>query len=130
MIVMCYVNKKTLPAAALHGLIVDVHTALVGLAAPVASAVEDEVGKPTPAQIKKSIKPDALISFIDGKPYKTLKRHLVRHGLNPNGYRTRYGLPSDYPMTSSDYSAKRSDLARATGLGQQRRTWPKKAGAE
>jgi predicted transcriptional regulator len=37
-----------------------------------------EIAKPTPAQIKKSVTPDALISFVDGKPYRTLKRSAVR----------------------------------------------------
>jgi len=30
-------------------------------------------------------------------------------------------LPRDYPMTAASYSAQRSELARALGLGQQRR---------
>lgn len=126
-IIKSYVQKNTLPVAALPGLIVEVHAAVMGLAVPSASASKEMVEKPTPAQIKKSIKPDALISFLDGKPYKTLKRHLSLHGFDPLSYRARYGLPSDYPMTAPSYSERRSELARATGLGQQRRTWPGKA---
>jgi len=30
-------------------------------------------------------------------------------------------LPRDYPSTAASYSAQRSELARALGLGQQRR---------
>ncbi|WP_238231574.1 MULTISPECIES: MucR family transcriptional regulator [Methylobacterium] len=41
---------------------------------------EAEVDKPTPAQVRKSITPDALVSFVDGKSHKTLKRHLGKHG--------------------------------------------------
>jgi predicted transcriptional regulator len=33
--------------------------------------------------------------MIDGKPYKTLKRHLSTHGLTPQQYRERYGLRPD-----------------------------------
>ena len=73
------------------------------------------------AEIRKSITPDALISFIDGKPYKTLKRHLTTHGLDPAGYRAKYGLPADYPIVSEKYSAARSELARMLGLGQSRK---------
>lgn len=73
------------------------------------------------AEIRKSITPDALISFIDGKPYKTLKRHLTTHGLDPAGYRAKYGLPADYPIVSEKYSAARSELARTLGLGQSRK---------
>ncbi len=67
------------------------------------------------------MKPDALISFIDGKPYKTLRRHLTAHGLSMEEYRARYGLPNDYPSVSANYSAARSALAKGIGLGQQRR---------
>ncbi|MCJ2012053.1 MucR family transcriptional regulator, partial [Methylobacterium sp. J-076] len=49
--------------------------------------------------------------FLDGKPYKTLKRHLRSHGLDPAAYRERYGLPLDYPMVASNYSAQRSELS-------------------
>lgn len=119
-LVSAYVSNNSLPAADLPGLLVQVHAALSGLSAPVA-APEDSVEKATPTQIKKSITPDALISFIDGKPYKTLKRHLSTHGLDFEAYRARYGLPADYPTVSANYSAARSALAKDLGLGQQRR---------
>lgn len=69
-------------------------------------------------QIKKSITPEGLISFMDGKRYKTLKRHLTTHGLSPESYRVRFGLPHDYPMVASDYAAQRSALAKSIGLGR------------
>ncbi len=119
-LVSAYVSNNSLPSAELAGLITQVHAALVSLSAPQA-AKEEEVERATPAQVKKSITPDALISFIDGKPYKTLKRHLTTHGLDIEGYRRRYGLPADYPTVSSNYSAARSALAKDLGLGQQRR---------
>ena len=68
---------------------------------------------PRPAQIRKSITPDALISFIDGKPYKTLKRHLTGNGMTIEQYRERFGLPRDYPSTAASYSAQRSALAKS-----------------
>ena len=119
-LVSAYVSNNSLPSPELAGLIVQVHAALVALSAPQAPK-EEEVERATPAQVKKSITPDALISFIDGKPYKTLKRHLTTHGLDIEGYRRRYGLPADYPTVSSNYSAARSALAKDLGLGQQRR---------
>lgn len=76
-----------------------------------------EVTALTPAQIRKSVRDDAIVSFIDGKPYKSLKRHLTAHGLDPAGYRQRFGLGSDYPMTAPAYSRQRSALARGMGLG-------------
>ncbi len=69
------------------------------------------------SQIRKSITPDALISFEDNRPYRTLKRHLTAKGLTPNAYREKWGLPADYPMTSASYSAARSIMARSIGLG-------------
>ena len=60
-----------------------------------------------------------MISFIDGKPYKTLKRHLSKHGLSVEEYKAKFGLPKDYPTTAADYSAKRSEMAKSLGLGRQ-----------
>ncbi len=66
----------------------------------------------------KSITPDALISFIDGKPYKTLRRHLTARGFDPETYRKRYGLPADYPMVAPSYSARRSEISRDNSFGR------------
>ena len=125
-LVAAYVSNNNVPVSELPNVIASVHAAFAGLAN---GAAVEEAGpeKATPAQIKKSITPDALISFIDGKRYKTLKRHLTTKGLTMEGYRALYGLPSDYPSTSASYSAQRSELARALGLGQQRRKAAPKA---
>ncbi|WP_336492152.1 MucR family transcriptional regulator [Methylobacterium nigriterrae] len=118
-IVSAYVSNNPVPVAELPPLIASVHTALHGLAssAPQTGA-EEEVQTATPSQVRRSITPDALISFIDGKPYKTLKRHLTGHGLDPYSYRARFGLPADYPMVAANYAAQRSELAKAIGLGR------------
>ena len=119
-IVSAYVSNNSVRPADIAELIASTHTALAGLshgAAAAAPAVE----KLTPSQIRKSITPDALISFIDGKPYKTLKRHLTGNGMTIEEYRERYGLPRDYPSTAASYSAQRSALAKSLGLGNQRR---------
>ncbi len=62
---------------------------------------------------------DHIISMIDGKPYKTLRRHLSRHGLSPQEYRDRYGLKSDYPMVAPAYADMRRDMAKKIGLGRR-----------
>jgi predicted transcriptional regulator len=117
-IVSAYTANNSIPPSELPSLIGSVHAALTRLVnGP--SSTEPKIEKPTPAEIRKSIKPDALISFIDHKPYKTLKRHLTGHGLDPHSYRERYGLPRDYPMVTANYAAQRAELARASGLGQQ-----------
>src|SRR4051812_27530576 len=93
-----------------------------------ASAVppaQDETPQPeyTPAVgARKSLSSkDHIISMIDGKPYKTLRRHLSGHGLTPQEYRQRYGLKPDYPMVSETYSQARRDMAKKIGLGQKGR---------
>lgn len=83
--------------------------------------VDDGPPKPTAKQIEQSITPDHLISFEDGKPYKTLRRHLALYGMTPDDYRAKWGLGPDYPMTAPSYSARRSALARALGLGLRHR---------
>jgi predicted transcriptional regulator len=119
-IVSAYVSKNSVRPTDLGELITTVHQTLKGLGGPVEPSVE-QVQKPTSAQIKRSITPDSLISFEDGKPYKTLRRHLTIRGLTPEAYREKHGLPRDYPMTSATYSAQRSELARSVGLGNHRK---------
>ncbi|RYG27840.1 MAG: transcriptional regulator [Burkholderiales bacterium] len=98
------------------------HTALRSLSAPGASR---EVAAPAPeyqpaVTVKRSLaSKEHLISLIDGKPYKTLKRHLSTHGLTPAQYRERYGLKADYPMVAESYGAMRRDLAKRIGLGRK-----------
>jgi predicted transcriptional regulator len=119
-IVSAYVSNNPVPPTELPALIAQVHSAVanLGTATAVGAAASDaEVAKPTPAQIRKSIRDDGIVSFIDGKVYKTLKRHLTAHGFDPRAYRERYGLPADYPMVAPSYAAQRSVLARASGLG-------------
>jgi predicted transcriptional regulator len=67
------------------------------------------------ARIRKSIMPDALISFEDNKPYKTLWRHLAARGLSPEEYRLKWGLPNDYPMAARSYRQRSASLAEAPG---------------
>ncbi|AWN42523.1 MucR family transcriptional regulator [Methylobacterium durans] len=117
-LVSAYVANNPVPPAELPALIARVHAALDGLASGLRHLPADEQPKPTPTQVRRSVTPDALISFLDGKPYKTLKRHLAKHGLEPNSYRERYGLPRDYPMVCPNYSEQRSALARNLGLGR------------
>ncbi|WHQ70392.1 MucR family transcriptional regulator [Methylorubrum extorquens] len=120
-IVAAYVSNNSVPASDLPTLLLQVHGAFVSLSATPAAEAGSEIEKPTPAQIKKSVTPDALISFVDGRPYRTLKRHLSVHGLTIEGYRARYGLPSDYPSVAANYSASRSALAKQLGLGNPRK---------
>jgi predicted transcriptional regulator len=86
-----------------------------------ATTAEEPASDYTPAvSVRKSLaSKDHLISLIDGKPYKTLRRHLAGHGLTPDEYRQRFGLKSDYPMVAENYSQARRDMAKKIGLGRK-----------
>ncbi|MDO9428555.1 MAG: MucR family transcriptional regulator [Methylobacterium sp.] len=122
-VVSAYLSNNAIQAAELPVLIRNVCVALMDLGDRDArgDASEDKFEKLKPAQIRKSITPDGLVSFIDGKSYKTLKRHLTKHGLDPDTYRERFGLPMDYPMVAPSYAANRSALAIASGFGTKDR---------
>jgi predicted transcriptional regulator len=115
-VVASYLQKNRVAENDLPGLIRSVYGAITGMGAP-AEPEAEAVAKPTATQIRKSITPDGLISFIDKKSYKTLKRHLATAGFTPDSYRERHGLPKDYPMVAASYSAARSAMAKANGLG-------------
>ena len=98
------------------------HQAVVSLSEAPAEQPEGEPARThEPAvTVRKSLSsPDHIISLIDGKPYKTLRRHLSRHGMTPEQYRERYGLKKDYPMVAPAYAETRRDLAKKIGLGRK-----------
>src|SRR5215207_7467742 len=119
-LVSAYVSHNALPASDLPSLIDAVHTTLRQVSSSKAEQ-PTEMPKP-PVPIKTSITSDYLISLEDGKPYRSLTRHLAKRGLTPDAYRRKWGLPPSYPMVAPNYAQRRSELAKALGLGQQRRT--------
>lgn len=115
-IAAAYVTHNSIAASDVPTLITSIHGALCG--ATVMKPAEPEY---VPAiDPKKSIKPGHIVSLIDGRPYKMLRRHLATNGLTPEEYRARYGLPADYPMVARDYAEKRRQLAKDIGLGTAR----------
>lgn len=117
-IVSAFVANNKLAAAELPEIIASVHAALRGLSDQ-ATAEPEKLVPIVP--IKKTITADYLISLEDGRRYKSLKRHLSGRGLTPPEYREKWGLARDYPMVAPNYAKQRSELAKALGLGQQRR---------
>jgi predicted transcriptional regulator len=111
-----YVANNSVASEDLAGLIQSTRAALSG-----ATASEPEAPTFTPAVgIRKSLSSRThIISLIDGKPYKALKRHLGTHGLTPAEYRERYNLPKDYPLVAPDYSEQRRATAARIGLGRK-----------
>ncbi|WP_174301364.1 MucR family transcriptional regulator [Caulobacter sp. S45] len=117
-IVSAYVSNNSVESGELASLINQVHQALTQAAEGKPAEPEPP---PTPAvPVKKSITPEYLISLEDGRKYKSLKRHLSTRGMSPDDYRTKWGLPKDYPMVAASYSAQRSSLAKSLGLGRAR----------
>ncbi len=95
-------------------------SALLGAGAQ-AATTDAPASDYTPAvSARKSLaSKDHIISMIDGKPYKTLRRHLATNGLTPAEYRERYGLKADYPMVAENYSESRRAMAKKIGLGRK-----------
>ena len=115
-IVSAYVSNNNISAAELPALIKATYTALIRAGA---AHAPEPVKLTPPVPIKKSITHDHLISLEDGKPYKSLKRHLATLGLTPEDYRAKWGLAKDYPMVAAAYSEQRSNLAKSLGLGRK-----------
>ena len=111
-------ERNSIATNDLPGLIASVHRAIATVGQDAAPAA-DELRKTTTAQVRKSITPEALISFEDGKPYRLLKRHLGTRGLTPAEDREKWELPADYPMVAPAYAEKRSEFAKAAGLGRK-----------
>ncbi len=72
------------------------------------------------APVRKSVFPDHIVCLEDGQKLKTLKRHLrASHGMTPDEYRQKWGLPASYPMVAPNYASFRSSMAKQLGLGRK-----------
>ncbi len=116
-IVMAFVAHNSVPVADVPGLLKSVHAMLRSLAL---NPMPDIGDIPKPAvSIRKSVASDYIVCLEDGRRLKMLKRYLrARYQLSPEEYRTRWGLPADYPMVAPNYSAQRSLFAKRIGLGR------------
>ncbi|KCZ94599.1 MucR family transcriptional regulator [Hyphomonas johnsonii] len=117
-IVSSFVANNTVAADGLADLIKSVHLTIAELSGGAPAAVE----KPEPAvSIAKSVTPEYLICLEDGRKLKMLKRYLrSRYDLTPEEYRTRWGLPAEYPMVAPNYAKLRSQHAKDIGLGKKK----------
>ncbi|WP_244507611.1 MucR family transcriptional regulator [Methylobacterium phyllostachyos] len=117
-LVKAYLSNNSIPPASVPPLLAGTHATLLALMKPPA-ADSTPVPLPSPSEIRRSVQPDRIVSFIDGRSLKTLKRHLAAHGLTPDQYRRRYGLPPDYPMTAPAYATQRSQIAKGVRLERE-----------
>jgi predicted transcriptional regulator len=117
-----FANNSVAPAE-VAGVIETVYSTLQRLGAPAAPPAP----KQEPAvSIRSSIKPDHIVCLEDGKKLKMLKRHLMTHyGMTPDDYRTKWGLPGDYPMVAPNYAEQRRVLAKSIGLGTKKTSKPR-----
>lgn len=119
-LVAAYVANNRVPHSELPALIALVAQSLTAAAESSRQREVSAICKPSKDEIRASIQRDRLISFVDGKPYKTLRRHLRYKGFSPQSYRLIYGLPVDYPMVAPSYSERRSEISREIGANQRR----------
>lgn len=115
-IVAAHVGNNATSIQDVPKLISSVYGALAnprGSAAPVEEKLEPAVS------VRASVKRDHLVCLEDGKKMKLLKRHLrTEHGMTPDDYRERWGLPANYPMVAPAYAETRRVLAVKIGLGR------------
>ena len=116
-IVSAHVSANKVGAADLPPLIASVYEALRETGAAPAPPQEPAV------PINKSVTRYYLVCLEDGRKLKLLRPYLMRtYGMTPDEYRQKWGLRSDYPMVAADYTKRRSELAKAIGLGQRGRS--------
>jgi len=117
-IVAAYVTNNPVSAGGLPTLIQQVHQSLTVLV----TGTDKE--PPPPLQIpavpiKRSYTDEAITCLECGLEFKMLRRHLgADHGLTPDQYLAKWNLPREYPLVAPTYSQRRSELAKASGLGR------------
>lgn len=114
-IVAAHLANNQVDSSALPSLIQSVYRTLSSVREPDSAPT---VERPPAVRVKKSVFPDFIVCLEDGRKLKMLKRHLkTSYDLTPEAYRTKWGLPFDYPMVAPNYASQRSALAKQIGLG-------------
>jgi predicted transcriptional regulator len=112
-IVAAYLRKNSVDPSDVPAIIAQVYRSLTGLTQPPPAEPEPAV------PIRRSVNPEYITCLDCGARKKTLRRHLtIAHNLMPADYRQRWKLPPDYPLTAPAYAARRSEMAKAIGLGR------------
>ena len=95
---------------------------LEGLAAePEETAAEQQSAEAAaPKDWKSSIARNAITCLICGYSGKLLTPHLKsKHQMTPREYRKKFNIPARTPLVSKAYRAKRSKIAKETGIGEK-----------
>lgn len=114
--VLCaYLSRNAVPPDDLPDLAARTYAALEAVLASARGGAP--VTPPTPEEIAASVTRDAIVSFENGRRYRSLRRHLKRQGLTDDQYRAKWGLPDDYPLVARSFSDLRSNAARGRRFG-------------
>ena len=116
-IVAAYVSNNPIPVSEVPAMIKSVHSTLGGLGGGLVGEIQ--LSQKPAIAVKRSVNPDFIVCLEDGKKLKMLKRYLrSNYGMTPEEYRSKWGLPADYPMVAPNYAAQRSEFAKKIGLGR------------
>jgi predicted transcriptional regulator len=75
-----------------------------------------------PTDWKASIGKNTITCMICGYSGKLLTPHLKnKHQVTPREYRKQFDIPARTPLVSKAYRAKRSKIAKETGIGEKLR---------
>jgi predicted transcriptional regulator len=126
-IVSAHVGNHETAMTALPSLIREVYRTLAEFGPELATMTPARTAnRLVSASSRQAASQDLLTCRDCGLTMKMLKRHLITvHGLTPEEYRTKWGLPTDHPMVTSDYAKLRSTLAKQSGLGKRPEDKPK-----
>jgi predicted transcriptional regulator len=117
-IVAAYLRNNSVAPSDVPAVIAQVYESLAGLGQ--SQPVEPEALNPA-VPIRRSVNPEHITCLDCGAKAKMLRRHLsTAHNLTPAEYRERWKLPTDYPLVAPIYAARRSEMAKANGLGRRR----------
>jgi predicted transcriptional regulator len=119
-VVAAYVTHREVSRRDLAMLIPAVNVAMQEIRS--AAPIETPDGWQKPAvPILTSVQDDQLTCLECGCGFALLRQHLAAyHGLTPRRYREKWSLGAEYPMITPEYTQRRSELAKASGLGRRR----------
>lgn len=116
-IVTAHVANNEIETDELPGLIQEIYRTLQSIGG---EPVRVSAAQPMRPRLVADDGAEMLVCQDCGMAMKMLKRHLLTvHGLTPDEYRRRWGLPDDTPMVTASYAQLRSSLAKQSGLGKR-----------
>ena len=115
-IVAAHAGTSKMTSEEVLGDLEKVYAALHGLGS--GQTMESEANLKPDLTIKQAFKKDEVLCMVCGQGgMKTLTRHLkFAHNLKPSAYRQQFGIPSNRPLSSENFSEFRRSMALERGL--------------